>query len=141
MVIYTRSDLGFLPSFGLLLCRLFDIVSDAILLILQIHEDLRFQITNPRSSEPFSVLKHSRCGPFYRRSEFVFTLTISGTQNRDLEGGEKKVFRFFFWRGRMPKFFSNTWENFGQVKEKLTSRQSRVHISYIQTQGWVYENA
>ena len=71
----------------------------------RIYEGLGFLVANPRTSEPFFALKHSRCGPFYVRSEFVFALTLSGTQNRDLEGGEEERIRFSILERRLPKIF------------------------------------
>ena len=62
-------------------------------------------IANPRTSEPFFALKHSRCGPFYVSFEFVFALTLSGTQNRDLEGGEEERIQFSTLERELPKFF------------------------------------
>ena len=65
---------------------------------------------NPRASEPFFVHEHSRCGPFSLWSEFVYTLSISVIQNRNLEGGEEERIGFCSWWGVAEIFFQHLGE-------------------------------
>ena len=94
-----------------------------------IYESLGLLIANPRTSEPFFVFEHSRCGPFSLWSEFVYTLSISVIQNRDLEGGEEENSVFILGE-ELPKFF---FQHLGEFRLFIKIRLivNPEHISHI----------
>ena len=85
---------------------------------------------NPRASEPFFVHEHSRCGPFSLWSEFVYTLSISVIQNRNLEGGEEERIGFLFLVRGCRNFLPTLGRIFGFVilKRLIMNPEHTSHI-------------
>ena len=96
----------------------------------RIYKALGFLIASPQASEPSFALKHSRCGPFSLWSEFVYTLSISVIQNRNLEGGEEERIGFCYWREDAEIFFQHLGE-FSALMFKRRLIMNPEHTSHI----------